>query len=236
MRGLMMNLIDISSIRADLTDILKKYTDYKQLSADKSNAYKYTALFNIRACPYCNINYVYTVEGAVRPDIDHFIAQTSTGGGVVALDPDNLVPACIQCNMRVKNRLPFTRSTHIHPLFDDFDSIKRFGVIFGTSSSLTEDSITIIFMDESFADPGDVQRADTNIKDLKLEGRYEAHRIDALKILRKIEFYNQSRLQEIAILTNTKDDLEDHLFEDKCCAINQHPLGKLKRDIIRQYK
>ena len=123
-----------------LNKILNRHSTYKKFSATKIDAYEYTATLGVRVCPYCNIHFTYTVYETTntngvggthetpvcRPDIDHFEMQSKTGE--LSLAQDNLIPACQQCNSRVKFRKEFKKSTHLHPFYDDFDSIKRFSI------------------------------------------------------------------------------------------------------------
>lgn len=100
---------------------VKKVFDYEKFS-EKSpsgwDAYGFTSLMkhNVKICPYCNQNYIFTVmretenetphgtnenkEKLFRPCIDHFYPQKQYP--FLALSLYNMVPCCEVCNLRIK--------------------------------------------------------------------------------------------------------------------------------------
>jgi len=85
-------------------------------SSHKEDAYRVAFLYNTRICPYCNINYTYTVGNGLvcRPDFDHFLNKDDYPDK--AMEWDNLVPSCSQCNSRIKLTKVFTRESRTPPL------------------------------------------------------------------------------------------------------------------------
>lgn len=53
---------------------------------------------NIKTCPYCNRQFIYTFKGRVeeRPELDHFYSKTDYP--IYCLSFYNLIPACHACN------------------------------------------------------------------------------------------------------------------------------------------
>lgn len=53
---------------------------------------------NIKTCPYCNRQFIYTFKGRVeeRPELDHFYSKTAYP--IYCLSFYNLIPACHACN------------------------------------------------------------------------------------------------------------------------------------------
>lgn len=233
--------------KAKLNAILNRHASYAKFSATQKDAYEYTALIGVRVCPYCNINYTYTVyerpnsdgmPGAssspvCRPDIDHFEAQSVSPG--LSLAQRNLVPACQQCNSRIKLRKVFRPATHIHPFQDDFDAIKRFTISLGGPDYLDRRSFSIGFANRS-SNAGDIARADKSIEDLRLLARYQYHKEDVVDLFKKASYYHQQRLREIGDLVGNElvgsAELRRHLFLSEMKPINESPLSKLRRDTL----
>lgn len=224
-----------------LNQLLNRHSTYEKFSASRHDAYAYTTTLSVRVCPYCNINFTYTVyekrnslgpggahEPVVRPDLDHFEAKSKNRKLSKALE--NLIPCCQQCNSRVKGRTKFTKKTHIHPFLDDFDSIKKFSVDLRTPDVLDLNSFEIVFKDKA-ASSADRKRADRSIKDLSLLFRYQYHREEVVDLFRRARFYHKQKILEIEGLTETAD-LRRHLFFDVTSPINSVPLSKLKKDVL----
>lgn len=222
-----------------IKDILVKYTTYKAFSKNKEDAYRFTALVGVKICPYCNINYVYTVfdEGGnpvVRPDIDHFVPQSSRP--TLALKWSNLVPSCNQCNSRLKLSTVFKRATHLHPYYDDFDSIFKFAIYISSTNYMKESNITIALVPVDKSPSYAKRKAKRNIKKFRLEERYQYHKNEVLRIFSMLKFYHKYKRTELSELLGQKNIMDSILISEENCNINNTSLGKLKRDIIREYK
>jgi len=225
-----------------LNTILNRHATYERFSASKIDAYNYTTTLGVRVCPYCNINFTYTVyeiENKVgtagahktpvcRPDIDHF--QLKSKNDELSLAQRNLIPSCQQCNSRVKLRTQFNPLTHIHPFREDFDSIKRFTVELNDPDLTKIESFRISFSNRS-APAMAIKRADQSIKDLKLEARYQYHREDVVDLLQKARYYHKRKVKELEDLAETAK-LHRFLFSDLTTHINRVPLSKLKKDVL----
>jgi hypothetical protein len=243
----MQKIILSNDQKAKLNAILNRHASYAKFSANQKDAYEYTATLGVRVCPYCNINYTYTVyerpnddgspgpysSPACRPDMDHFELKSVVTG--LSLAQQNLIPACQQCNSRVKLRQVFNPSTHIHPFQDDFDSIKRFTINLGGPDYLDRKSFSIGFANRS-SNAGDLTRADKSIEDLRLLARYQYHKEDVVDLLKKANYYHQQRLREIGDLVGKElvgvAELRRHLFLSEMKPINESPLSKLRRDTL----
>lgn len=239
-----MQRIDLTTQqKRKLNRILNRYTSFQRFSATKNDAYAYTATLGVRVCPYCNINYTYTVyeventngpggshrSPVCRPDIDHFQMRSTTGK--LSLAQTNLIPACQQCNSRVKFRTQFEPTTHLQPFCDDFDSIKRFTIDLENPVLSKEESFRIAFSNKA-ASASDVKRADRSIADLKLEARYQYHRQEVVDLLQRARFYHKRKIKELEDIVETTN-LRRYLFSDVSTRINTVPLSKLKKDILQ---
>lgn len=220
--------------------ILSPFKSYAEFSKDRIAAFKFTNLVGVKVCPYCNIEYTYTVykdknKPILRPDIDHFSPKSAHAS--LQLDVMNLIPACFACNQRLKRDKSFSRETHIHPYYDDFDSIVYFSVKLNKLDYLNEDSFDLILRKRKNANPSDYNRAIRNIEDFCLNERYEHHKDVVIDIFSKLRFYNNAHLNEISNITGYEAKLKEFLlpklFETE---INNTSLGKLKKDILDKYK
>lgn len=219
--------------------LLQGYTSYKRFSASRKAAFEFVRLVGIRVCPYCNINYTYTVfqengDLVVRCDIDHFVAQTHDA--TLSLQYDNLIPSCQQCNSRLKSQQIFDKVTHLHPYEDSFDDIKVFRLSIISPHYLDDDGFKIIFVKRSSADARDDARADAMIDAFRLEERYAMHKQEAVAFLKKVKFYHALRKLEIESLTGTLGPANHILFGAEISDINSSSLGKLKKDLYEHYK
>lgn len=236
-----MKIIKIENKEKELKKFIGKYTNYKNFSRDKERAYLYTKEIGINVCPYCNINYTYTVythskQTIIRPDIDHFESQSGDKENKKTLDIYNLVPSCQQCNSRLKRDKDFTELSHIHPYKEDFDSVIRIAIDIVNVDIMNEDNFNIDFIQHDNKNHKLNNKAKNNINDFKLLERYQYHKKDVIDIFHKIKFYHQHRTNEIDRLIDIKNPhLGNILFSDENCDINSTSLGKLKRDIIKQY-
>lgn len=240
-----MKRIDLSEKQKfDAQKILSGFKSFSAFSRDKVAAYKFTNIIGIKVCPYCNIEYVYTVydehgKQVVRPDIDHFIPKNKdTGNPKLQLELTNLIPSCFACNERLKRDIAFSRDTHIHPYFDDFDSIMYFRINIADTNYLNEENINICIERRNDAKSEDVKRALANIQVFKLKERYQFHKNEVVMLFKRIKAYNKAKIKEIEDLVSGGDknsvDLS-FLFPEKYCDINNTSLGKLKKDLLEIY-
>lgn len=234
-----MKIISLSQDqRKELSLILSKFKSYSQFSRNKDAAYRYAKVFKIRVCPYCNIHFIDTIPDIVRPEFDHFIPKSSPQGKGLELDASNLIPACHECNSIIKKDKVFDHKTHLHPFYDDFDSIIRFCIDLISPDYLNEENFNIIFIHQDKSSIYN-SRANNTIRDLELKKRYQHHKDYVIEILRFIKHYNYQNydniLNDIGIKTDFLYSLEILLssFIDDC--INNTPLGKLRRDILLNY-
>lgn len=223
---------------AKLNKIIARHKSYSALSKDKIDAYEYVDTIGLKVCPYCNINYIYSVYRvingtkipAARADLDHFEPKSIVSKK--SLDVYNLVPSCQQCNSRLKHQKKFSNNTHIHPFFDDFDSIVAFRVKITDASYINKKSMAIFI---STLDPKNWDRASRNVTDFALVERYQQHKDEVVKLFKIISHVNTYRLREIASILGVGEISKSLLHDYADCDINNTSLGKLKKDIIIQY-
>lgn len=221
--------------------LLSKFANYSKFSKDKDAAYKFTNLIGIKICPYCNIEYIYTVydinkQPVFRPDIDHFIPKNpKTGNPKLQLELTNLIPSCAICNERLKRDTPFSQSNYLHPYFDDFDSIMKFHLDIKDVNYFNEDNFEICLYPTDSAKKNDIKKAKNNISIFKLIERYKFHKDSVVELFKRIYYYNTSKQNEIFGILNANNDNFKMQFPEKYADINRTSLGKLKQDILKLY-
>lgn len=241
----LMKKIELSDGQKDKArSILKKYKTYSAFSKNKEDAFNFTSIIGIKVCPYCNIEYVYTVykekkKPVVRPDIDHFIPKNGkTGNPKLQLELTNLIPSCFVCNERLKGSKAFSQDEYMHPYFDDFDSIMSFRINLNDTDYLDEAKFEIQILPQDSANADEIIKALNNIEVFKLKERYRFHKDEVVMLFKRMRNYNTSKLKEIENLLNgdSKAVLNlSYLFPEKYCDINSTSLGKLKRDVLNKY-
>ncbi|HCD58075.1 MULTISPECIES: hypothetical protein [Exiguobacterium] len=98
---------------------LKAYDNFTKRSNVSWNSYIFLKKLNQVVCPYCNANFIHTVQsnqflsGASSrgmADLDHFLPKSIFP--IFAITLSNLVPSCIYCNQRFKSAYytSFTRN------------------------------------------------------------------------------------------------------------------------------
>ena len=77
-------------------------------------------LFNVRVCPYCNQQYIFSVsQNSYLGDFDHFLPKSIFP--LFSLSLWNLVPCCKTCNQVYKgNRLDVVVNPHLCGFYDNF--------------------------------------------------------------------------------------------------------------------
>jgi len=210
----------------------------------KYNAYTLCEMLNINVCPYCNKNYIVTIADIknsifTRPTLDHFLDKATYP--FFALSLYNLIPSCHICNSHIKGSTPFTIDTHIHPYFDDFNRIKKFGVDKTLLSLIYKESdFEITFKDKNGVSKEDKVKAENHIKDLGLETLYGSHKDKVIELIDFSRAYSEDAFQNLVntfkdsteIFKDTNDVkrlLIGHHVEDE--NIDKRPLNKLIKDI-----
>lgn len=231
-----MKRISIEKYREKLKKIIGKCKHYQSFIGNKEKAYEYSKVFDIKICPYCNINYIYTVitkkgKPVIRADFDHFIRRNKRN----ELSVNNLVPCCPVCNLRLKRDTYITSKTHIHPFKDDFDEIAEVCIDIMSFNYLDEHNFFIKFKKKENTTEELWNKAKNNINLFALEDRYNFHKDVVVEIFRDVKYYYEEKLDEIDELINSNEPTYIRLENYKNIEINQVSLGKLKKDITIKY-
>ena len=75
---------------------------FEKINGKQKEAYRFVRTIGVKACPYCNRNYVQVIEEKkgskfhIRPALDHF--RNKSDYPFLSLSMRNLVPSCAYCN------------------------------------------------------------------------------------------------------------------------------------------
>lgn len=225
----------------------KKSKDYYEYQGKKYNAYFLCKELNINVCPYCNKNYIITIADIdndifTRPTLDHFFDKATYP--FLALSLYNLIPSCHICNSHIKKSKAFHIDRHIHPYFDDFNSIKKFTIDKKLLSLVNkDDEFNIIFENKDGITDEEKEKADNHIKDFALEALYNSHKDKVLEIVDISRAYNEASFENLVNeftkstqIFKTVNDVKRlmlcHHVEDE--NIDKRPLNKLIKDISEE--
>lgn len=222
-------------------------TLYEEIT--KLYAYEFLKRLQIRTCPYCNRNYTFTIEKngcadfSARAELDHFYDKSEYP--LLALSFYNLVPSCHTCNHG-----KLVAKAGVNPYFHGFES--QFKVIrpvvdvprkdVPTTEVLNINEVLNAKDKEDFSiavqtiDP-DEQR---NIEIFGIHELYNEHKDFVMDIIDKANAYNavgaQNLVDAFQGTGRSPQDVFDFVWGtdlDETEIIN-HPLSKLKQDILKQ--
>ena len=264
-------LYDYSQMKK-ITDILKNKNEWENKDTSKDSpfgqykkacralyntltsknggiGYELLKELNIRACPYCNLNYVDAVirevpsEEKLKPNdkilrhhFDHYFPLSLYPFFCISFF--NLIPSCYKCNSSLKSdkdgeELP------LNPYFDDFDSLAKFSIKF-TPEALHVCNVCDL---ESF--DIDIENIDLTKLDIiekhketfELIARYKYRKDIVSEIICKHKIYSDDLKKEIAERLKciaSEIDLDLILWNNYITSdnINKRPLSKLTKDIV----
>lgn len=222
---------------------LKNYKEYMNrfsLNESQWNAYNYVFKMGIKVCPYCNRQYIsplYSEEGKVRADLDHFYSKSKYP--YLAMAIYNLIPCCKFCNSSLKGDKEFTYQNNINPYDDELDEYMYFNYFpRSTDSFYGSDEIIIKLMERENADKEKVRKFKNNLKTFQIEGLYQ-YNTDILKLMlkKRIIFTNEyidNFYNNYKNIFKNKDEIIQLLFNTSIDEDKDIPLSKLKKDMINQ--
>lgn len=156
------------------------------------NAYKYLAELGISVCPYCDDEYLDTIEINDRKrrtsEIDHFFPKNKYPA--LAMCFYNLTPSGQSCN-----GLKLEQEIGMSPYESDIEEMTFLfpNIPVGAAlESLEPDDCKIQF----HAQRGMLR----NVSALALEQRYERHAPEAHRLLTNLQLYNEEKIEELVKL------------------------------------
>lgn len=159
----------------------------------------------VKYCPYCNAETVYSVErdeqGDIKSSFDHFYPKGRYP--FLAISLYNLIPSCYRCNSQFKKGLFKEPFGTFHPYIDDLDREVEFYL-----SGLTDDMLN----GKVCSDGLSIKLKARDISDLEVTRRVGDYNIvfaldsvytqlfadDALDVFRKAKIFNEHYLAMVA--------------------------------------
>ena len=227
------------------------YSDFSK--KDYGYAYEMIKDLGLRACPYCNLNYIDSVikednrginnaeyiktsNKVVRPHLDHFYPKSKYPFFAVSFY--NLIPSCYECNSGLKG----DDIIAINPYIDDFDSMAVFNIRLNGKSENTKNLRDINTFD-IFLDPlKKTEDVEKYKETFELITRYSYKKDIISELLAKIDEKTKEKFNEFRYtlcLQGYDDKIIDLILYGNYTTskdINKRPLSKLTKDIINNVK
>lgn len=208
------------------------------------NAYKYTHELGVTVCPYCNRNYIHTIEtnsGSTRAKLDHFYPKSLYP--FLSISLYNLIPCCQVCNSDLKGSKNFLKNRHLHPFEDNNHNKVKFKLDFKKeeieNSIPNIDEFEIGFkLNNELDDLGKVM-INNSINTFKTKELYNNHKDIALEIISNAICYSETKREELKTILGESSGIDEN-FIDRVVYGNyiqqsdfgKRPLAKFTSNII----
>ncbi|QEZ67963.1 hypothetical protein D4A35_03070 [Paraclostridium bifermentans] len=193
-------------------------------------AYAYAYMINLRACPYCNRQYItpiLTKSGMMRGDIDHFLPKSKYP--YLSLSIYNLIPVCRFCNSSFKGKKEF-EVTDLNPYEDSLDDYIKFNIDIIDNKKI---NIKINKIDNT-------NKVDNYLDVFRIQEQYNYHVNQAEELIYKKLIYSSEHIDKIRNAFS-KYGISDIRMNEMIIGytsdknkINDETLSKLKRDLVEQ--
>ncbi|OKP94303.1 hypothetical protein [Paenibacillus sp. P46E] len=233
------------------------YKAFAERSLPAWGAYALVTQLNVKICPYCNRQYIFTVskepnkKGKTRGRLDHFYDKATYP--YLALSLYNLIPCCDICNSDLKGSVEFTTSTHLHPYKEEFGDYFKFSLQMKSGDTLRPgdpsqlnylkgigDEFDIVIKGSSI-DPGLTQRVENNLDIFKIKELYNMHKDYIVDLIKQRVMYSDSRIDELynqyqGTLFSSREDVIQSIVSNYVGYDNldKRVLAKLTRDIAEE--
>ena len=243
----------------ELIEILFGYGPFR----NSTHAVWLAEQLNIRACPYCNAQYILSYSKSDKPsfierlfpkkereleramfEYDHFFPKSRYP--YLSTSIYNLIPACKPCNLS-KSNIPTDLVNYVHPYHRDFNSMFEF-------DCSDKDVVDFLLSKKKFS-AIEVQinnrknsNFDTVLKNhielFDLDKIYQMHKDIIEELYLKSYYYNKTRQTEL--LKMKIHGTNENLFSEEMLArfilgnyaldsdINNRPLAKMTKDIAEK--
>ncbi|BAF73203.1 hypothetical protein [Sulfurovum sp. NBC37-1] len=186
----------------------------------------------VDTCYFCNIEFINKFkisDGKFKNGftLDHYIDKEKYP--YLALSLYNLIPSCYTCNSKVKSIDEIDNLSPSSAKFDFDDKVKFRTFMMNKNLQVEKEKDFALLLKEDFS--LDYKKY---IDGFMLNERYEYHKYKVIEMINKRKQYPDSRLRELADLTQkTEEEVKhdlfgEYLFEDD---LHKRPLSKLTKDI-----
>lgn len=204
--------------------------NFKQIDifGEEWSDYAFIMESGVRVCPYCNRQYIipiYSDNGKMRADIDHFLPKSRYPYFSMSLY--NLVPVCKSCNQSLKRDKEFEFNS-INPYNENLSDYFKFKV------DIIKNEISIEKLGNK------LKEITYHIDTFKIEVLYNYHKNQIQELIKKRIAYPDSYIKKIY------DDNQEYFkneqevkqliigyIEDKS-KLNDEAFLKLRRDVAEQ--
>ncbi len=208
------------------------FVDYGYEKIDKL---QFIDNINLGSCPYCNRNYIFTVnkKGSVKPEIDHLYPKSLYP--YLAVSYFNLIPSCPTCNGFGAKESKDT--FYIYPITNPY-KLKNNDFKFSISPTNIEffnvENKKYNFNSFEIELYGNL----ANLEVFKLEEIYKQHKDIVLELLIKKAYYPKSYIKELQGFGFSEDEIYRYLMCNykKDADLHKRPLSKLIKDISEELK
>lgn len=218
-----------------LTDVVFRYDTF----SSRKSAYDILRMEKVTVCPYCNRQYIFTLENnKVRPQFDHYYPKSIYP--YLAVSIFNLIPSCSICN-QAKSTLDTYKEPILYPFEEEFGDEVKF--------IINSDDIKYLHgMTDDFnmqiqwngIDSVKIKKIKKQDERLHLKELYEKHK-DYVKDIAWNHYINsEERIDEIIKrfpgMFLTKEDVISTIYMNDIRKENlgKRPLAKLTRDILEE--
>lgn len=211
------------------------YRIFVEYGYDKIDKLEFIQNINLGSCPYCNRNYIFTVnrKGSVKPEIDHFYPKSIYP--YLAVSYFNLIPSCPTCNGFGAKEDKDT--FFVYPIFNPYE-IKFDDFKF----SITPKNIHFFAVEKEKYNFDNFEIElfgnKANLELFRLEELYKQHKDIVLELLIKRAYYPKSYIEELKDFGFSEDEIYRYLLSNykKDEDLHKRPLSKLIKDISEELK
>ena len=226
-------------IKRDITEKIFCYESFSSRQIFKKIIWH----MNVSVCPYCNRQYVTTLENDnVRAQVDHYYAKSEYP--YLALSINNLIPCCGVCN-QMKGEADMQDDNHrmFYPYEEEIGYDAYWAVQIEEESDFVKvwsgksDKFSIVLKMTKSADESFEKKMTNQIRRLNLDKLYQSHKDYVIDIIRVHYINSKSRIKDISsILGMNEKEVErlkymNYLNKDDW---GKRPLAKLTHDIVMQ--
>ena len=229
----------------NLSIIIKNFETFYNnfISSDNKNiVYSIIDKFGVRACPYCNLNYIDVIKterkNVLRPALDHFYPKSKYP--FFALSFFNLVPTCYECNSSLKRTKD--EKELLNPFERDFDELANFTIYLSGEGQLNHVLSDTSSFDIKINSRESLNRDIVNNQNecFALDIRYEYRKEEASEIFSKCILDTTEFRKEIkkAFPTISTKYIEKLIYSNSlsCDDINKKTKTKMTCDLVNFYK
>lgn len=227
-------------------DRFSRKAGFKFNGKDNYGAYQLTSRLKIDICPFCDINFTYTViigdRKIIRPNLDHFYPKSSNP--ILQLSFYNLIPCCNTCNSSLKKNEETNPDEYLHPYDDGYESATSF-MIFPKSASAClgfSDQFSLHLIPKNNISSSKKKQIYGNKSMFAIDERYNYHKNFVQNLLAKSAIIDTEHIHHIrriflSIGQNiTKKQAISFYFGDEQSQSrkSQEPLRKLRQDFYKK--